>query len=168
MQTLQPSAILTLTRLLFHLNASIMTSYLSVCNKTIGYSYASTHSTNVLPHEPVCLVHAWAPSIASALLEFAEAPTLILRVPHSVGIGMNTISSPVLDVVAWFLSCGRQQLDAYLGQHHSHSIYMSIGPISHPNVFLLLTLFACASIRSSGSMNSLSKTTLSCYGLAVC
>ena len=51
-------------------------------------------------HEPVCLVLAWAPATACALLEFAGAPTHILRVLHSVDIGITTTMSPALDIAA--------------------------------------------------------------------
>ena len=53
---------------------------------------------------PVCLVPAWDPSNACALLEFAEAPIHILRVSYSVDIGITTITSPVLDIAALRLS----------------------------------------------------------------
>ena len=55
-------------------------------------------------HEPVCLVLAWASSTACALLEFAEAPTHILRVSCSVDIGIITIASLALDIAALCLS----------------------------------------------------------------
>ena len=47
-----------------------------------------------------CLVLGWDPSTACALLEFAEAPTRILRFLYTVDIGITTTTSPALDVAA--------------------------------------------------------------------
>ena len=61
------------------------------------------HTTDTLiraGHEPVCLVLGWNPSTACALLEFAEAPTRILRFLYPVDIGITTTVSPALDVAA--------------------------------------------------------------------
>ena len=44
------------------------------------------------------------PSTACALLEFAEAPTHILRIFYSVDICITTIMSPALDIAALCLS----------------------------------------------------------------
>ena len=51
-------------------------------------------------HELVCLVLGWDPSTACALLEFAEAPTRILRFLYTVDIGITTTTSPALDIAA--------------------------------------------------------------------
>ena len=82
-------------------------------------------------HEPVCLVLAWASSTACALLEFAEAPTHILRVPYSVDIGITTITSPALDTAALCLSSWPAAISAQMptlvsitisSQHYSYNV----------------------------------------------
>lgn len=68
---------------------------------------------------------AWGSPNACALLEFTEAPTHILRVFHSVDIGITTITCTshlghscfVLELVAG----SEQYPDAYTGQHHNRS-----------------------------------------------
>ena len=87
--------------------------------QTIPQTNHSDH--RLLPragHEPVCLVPAWDPSNACALLEFAEAPIHILRVSYSVDrYNYHQISCSghryfVLELVAGSDQCS----DAYIGQ----------------------------------------------------
>ena len=55
-------------------------------------------------YELVCLVPAREPFTACALLEFAKAPIHILKVLDSVDIGINTATSPGLEIAALCLS----------------------------------------------------------------
>ena len=55
-------------------------------------------------HKLVCLVLAQDLFTACALLEFAEAPTHILRVLYSGDKGITTATSPDLDIAALCLS----------------------------------------------------------------
>lgn len=66
-------------------------------------------STDIQGHGPV--PGGWHPSIASALLEFAEALTHILRISYSVDLVILPLSNLTLDTAALRLSsCNAKML----------------------------------------------------------
>ena len=90
-------------------------------------------------HELVCLVLGWDPSTACALLEFAEAPTRILRLLYTVDIGITTTTSPALDVAALCLvSWPAAILTQILTSDPCQRLHVSLQQTHHCNMILRL------------------------------